>query len=189
MRKELKDFNWHVYGLSLSDYEYTFQIVTEVIRDRKKQLQQKIDTLEVFDGDGNLIDLSTGEGDEAIDDISYYNYIENLYLWHFGLWRLQGVFEGILKQEFFHQEKLPGLKSKLDFIKKLNYRISQSDYDEILEWGKLRNALSHHPPEQYRPCELEEKDLKEYYELVKRITEDLLEQKEKNNDPTKTPMR
>lgn len=62
MRKELKDFNWHVYGLSLSDYEYTFQIVTEVIRDRQKQLQQKIDTLEVFNGDGNLITAPASAG-------------------------------------------------------------------------------------------------------------------------------
>jgi len=53
-----------------------------------------------------------------------------------------------------------------------------------LNWGKLRNALSHHPPEQYRPCGLEESDLKEYYELLKRVTEYLLGQK--NNGTTTT---
>lgn len=185
MRKELQNFDWHTYGLSLSDFDNTFKVVQDIVGDRKQQLEQKIQQLEVYDGDGKLIDKSTGEADEAIDDVAYYNHIENLYLWHFGLWRLQGVFEGILKQEFFPHERLQGgLKAKLGFIRKRGLKIEDSDYKEVLDWAKLRNALSHHPPEQYSPCWLEEDDLKAYKELTKRVTADLLRQKETNTITT-----
>lgn len=181
MRKQLKDFNWHVYGVAISDYNHTFQLVKEIIRDREKQLKYEIDNIEVYDGLGNLIDPETGVANEAIADIAYYNWQDNHFLWHFCLWRLQGIFEGILKQEFLQNINLPGLKSKLDQVRKQNYVIKDSDYEELLEWGKLRNALSHHPPEQNKLPALQEKDIMEYHEFVKNVTNDLLNQKKNKN--------
>ena len=177
LRKELKDFDWHIYGLSKDDFEYTLRLIKEIIADRQSQLQIQIDNIEVYDEKGNLLDNSTGIADEAISDIAYYNYIDNLYLWSFGLWRLQGIFEGILKQEFFPDKRLVGLKSKLDFIQKEEYEISSLDYKELIAWGELRNALSHFPPEQYRPIGLDDKDLEEYIELISRVVDNLIEQK------------
>ena len=177
MRNELKDFDWHIYGLSKDDFEYTLRLIKEIIADRQSQLQIQIDNIEVYDEKGNLLDNSTGIADEAISDIAYYNYIDNLYLWSFGLWRLQGIFEGILKQEFFPDKRLVGLKSKLDFIQKEEYEISSLDYKELIAWGELRNALSHFPPEQYRPIGLDDKDLEEYIELISRVVDNLIEQK------------
>jgi hypothetical protein len=49
------------------------------------------------------------------------------------------------------------------------YTIADEDYAELLEWASLRNALSHSPPEQYRPAMLKEADLLEYKELVERV--------------------
>ncbi|TXE14897.1 hypothetical protein ES692_17695 [Psychroserpens burtonensis] len=163
MREELKNTDWHTYGLSISDYEYTKRLINELICDRNEQIKIKGKELEAKNIDS-----------EAISDLNYYAYVDNLFIWHFGIWRLQGIFEGILKQKFFPNKNLLGLKSKLDFSRKITKKINQADYTELLEWGKLRNALSHFPPEQYRPSLIQESDFTEYLELVKRVTTELI---------------
>lgn len=107
-------------------------------------------------------------------NLLYYADTDNQFIWHFGIWRLQGIFEGLMKQAFCADKKLTGLKSKLDLTRKITNKISHSDYEELLEWGKLRNALSHFPPEQYRPSLVNEDDFKEYLALVKRVTSELI---------------
>jgi len=181
MRKELKDFDWHTYGVSEDDFDYTVRLVEEIIEDRQNHLQTKIDKIKVYDFDGNLIDNSTGVADEAIDDLQYYTYVDHLFLWQFALWRLQGVFEGILKREFFPDKKMQGLKAKLNFVKDLGFTISDKDFQELIDWGQLRNALSHNPPEQYRPAGLGADDIRDYVQLVKRLTADLKKQKSKTH--------
>lgn len=169
MRKELKDFDWHVYGLDISDFDNTLNLIKEIIQDRDLQLKQKIENLELYNENGKLIDIKSEDAFEAIDDISYYYETDNLFLWHFGLWRLQGIFEGILKQNYFPNKRLIGLKSKLEFVRKKGIVIEESDFQELIDWGNLRNALSHFPPEQYRPSGLNEDDLVEYCDLVRRV--------------------
>ncbi len=177
MRKELNNLEWHIYGVSEKDYDYTFRLVKEIINHRQNQINEKIDSIKVCDNKENLLNDSKGITDEVISDLSYYNYVENLFLWHFGLWRLQGIFEGILKNEFFPNKNLQGLKAKLNFVKKLEYVVFEEDFNELIEWGKLRNALSHNPPERYRPSGLREDDVKEYLGLIKRVTKNLKDQK------------
>lgn len=165
MRAELSNNNWHVYGLSTSDYDYTVTLLKDVIIDRQKQLEIKIKKLKKVDYD-------------ATDDLLYYTYIDNLFLLHFALWRLQGIFEGILQQDFFPNKKLFGLKVKLQFIRSIGLIIKDKDYNHLLKWGKLRNALSHFLPEQFRLSFFSEEDIEEYLEFVKRLTKDLQQQKE-----------
>ena len=165
VRKELKNTDWHTYGLSISDYYYTKRLILELIEDRNKQIEIKGKELE-----SQKIDS------EAISDLNYYAYIDNLFIWHFGIWRLQGIFEGIIKQEFFPNKNMLGLKSKLDYTRKVSKKIKQDDYNELLEWGKLRNALSHFPPEQYRPSLINESDFNDYFELLIRVTTELIEE-------------
>jgi hypothetical protein len=111
---------------------------------------------------------------DIMDDVSYYHGLENLILWQMALWRLQGIFEGmiILKYlgDFSLADKLIGLKAKLEEMKKNCYSIDATDYDELLLRGKLRNALSHCPPEQYGYVDLFEKDIQEYIALIKKVT-------------------
>ena len=38
MREELKNTDWHTYGLSISDYDYTKRLINELIEDRNKQI-------------------------------------------------------------------------------------------------------------------------------------------------------
>lgn len=162
MRDTVKDFKWHIYGLSVSDYDDTIRLINDITDDRTQQHNQRVETI---------------EEPEAISDLAHYTYIENLFLWHFALWRLQGIFEGILKQEFFPDVELKGLKAKLDYVLVREFTITNEDYKELLSWGKLRNALSHFPPEHYQPPALEKEDVIEYVNLIKRITNDLLAQK------------
>lgn len=74
---------------------------------------------------------------------------------------------------------LNGLRKKLEEVTKQEYTIDREDYDELLEWANLRNALSHFPPEQYRPAWLLREDLIEYYDLVKKVITDLNNQLKK----------
>jgi hypothetical protein len=177
MKKELLDFDWHGYGLSMRDFGYTLRLVNNIIQDRIDHLPKKIEGATGYDGDGNVLSGSEIE-DEVLDDLAYYTWIDNFYVCHFGLWRLQGIFEGILKHEFGLPENLPGLKKKLDLIQKDGFKIDTADYDEILLWAKLRNALTHNPPEAYRPHGLTFEDVSEYSNLVARVTQHLLDQKQ-----------
>ena len=82
------------------------------------------------------------------------------------------MFEGIIKYTFLPAEKrqgLSGLQRKLQAMRQIGYTLSQSDFDELILWGRVRNALSHAPPEEYRPGPLAEADVWEYKALVEHL--------------------
>ena len=181
MRQELKDINWHIYGLSPQEFEYTLTLVKEFQEARVLQIKEKIKNTHITDQDGNTIPIDSEDAFEALDDIHYYHYIDSITVFQFGLWRLQGIFEGILRQEFFPNQEISGLKKKLDTVRSQGLNISNEDYDELISWARLRNALSHFPPEKFRPIGLDDTDILEYKNLVDRVTEDLIKQKGKQN--------
>jgi len=161
MRPALKNFNWHVYGLASSDFDYTVDIVKRIIRLRGQSVEREVSDLKRDESDA---------AKEVLSDVLYYTWIEDLYFWHFCLWRLQGILEGLISTVFLDPSKtgdLTGLKSRLDAMLKSGYNISPEVYAELLEWSKLRNALSHRPPEQFRPVALDEQDINEYLSIVK----------------------
>jgi hypothetical protein len=176
MRPELKNFDWFVYGLDESDFDYTIELIREIMQDRKAHLQKKLDKVVVYGPDGKPVDKQSPDATDAYDDLIYYHHIGNEYLWHFGLWRLQGIFEGILKEKFFPDKKLSGLHRKVQEVVNQGFKIIDTDKENLFEWSKLRNALSHAPPEAYRPLALTEGDLTEYIDLVKRILRSLEDQ-------------
>ena len=176
MRPELKNFNWFVYGLDERDFDYTIELIREIMQDRKVHLQKQLDEVVVNGPDGKPVEKQSPDGADAYDDLIYYHHIGNEYLLHFGLWRLQGIFEGILKEKFFPSKRLAGLLKKLQVVVDQGFEINKADKEELLEWASLRNALSHAPPEAYRPLGLNEEDLIEYSDLVKRILESLEDQ-------------
>ena len=105
---------------------------------------------------------------------AYYAWVDTVWLWEYCLWRLQGIFEGLIVTKFLPYNKdapqrLIGIKTKLDAMEAAGYSLSTADRVGIMEWAELRNELSHLPPEQYRPIELREDDLLEYRELVFRL--------------------
>ena len=69
---------------------------------------------------------------------------------------------GLIVYSFLPQtplNRMLGLSAKLDAMKKAGYSIKDVEYQEIVSWASLWNALSHSPPEQYRPVPLTEEDV------------------------------
>jgi hypothetical protein len=166
MRNELRgrvEQDYWVYGLDCSDYEYTIQLAMKLKAARLELLQQE--TIRIRE-------RSPEDANDILDDIAYYTHVENDYIWHFCLWRLQAIFEGIIIHKLLSSstERLPGLKAKLDAIKEAGFPLDDEDYEELLDWAKLRNALSHAPPEQYRPGPLQETDVLEFKTLVHNLS-------------------
>jgi hypothetical protein len=161
LRDELKNANWHVYGLSEADFDYTINLVETLIESRIKVARQERENLEN--------DPSDAAG-EILSDVRYYAWIEAQYLWHFCLWRLQAILEGMITNDFLKldsDDKLLGLKARLDAMRSAGYSVPQQVYGELLLWANLRNALSHSPPEQFRPFGIDRKDIDEYLRLLK----------------------
>ena len=164
MREQLKNLTekeYWVYGITERDFDHAVDLVREMIEARNEQLQNLKNRVQT-----ESPDLAA----EILDDVIYYRYTDNQYLWQFSLWRLQGLIEAVISHQLIgdnHNQSLIGLKSKLEKLKTLGYSIEENEIDELLIWAKLRNALSHAPPEQYRPAPLCEEDIIEYKQIVK----------------------
>lgn len=168
MRERLKEFleNEHwVYGLNVSDFFYTMRLAKEFAKAKLELLRQYA---------GRVREENPDSADDILDDISYYTHTDIEYVWHFCLWRLQAIFEGIMVYKILRTEEaeqLVGLRSKLEAIRHAGFTLEDADFNELVDWAKLRNILSHAPPEQYRPGPLQEADVIEYKELVERLSQ------------------
>ena len=164
MRDQLKNLtekDYWVYGVTESDFDHAITIVREMIDARTEQYKAE---------EARVRAESPDVADDILDDVAYYRYTDNQYLWQFSLWRLQGLIEAVIAHQLVETsstKKLFGLKEKLEALKDFGYSIEQQEIDELLLWTNLRNALSHAPPEQYRPVPLREEDIVEYHEFVK----------------------
>ena len=176
MRKELKNIlnkDYWLYGLSERDFDFTLRLTNDIIKAIKsnyKAIEKKVYA------------EKPDSAEDILDDISYYTYLDTIYVLHFCLWRLQAVFEGILYFTFikpFFNKNLVGLKTKLNKARSIGYKLSDSEFDELLLWGNLRNILSHAPPEEFRPINLTKKDLLEYKKLILKICKRWFNEKNK----------
>jgi len=109
---------------------------------------------------------------EVSSDLRYYNHIEKGLLWSFALWRLQGMFEALLISYYLPsgpRKFLIGLEAKLKAVAASGYQINTNDLEALRAWGRLRNLLSHMPPEHFHPVAIDREDVEEYVSLVKRV--------------------
>ena len=168
MRAELKGLSedeYWVYGVKESDIPYTLDLVRQFIATSQDALRKKIHEIRSRDEDEQNIA-------EIQSDVAHYTWVNEQYLWQFCLWRMQGIFEALIVHTFIPDTKgkrLPGLWAKLNAAKDAGLPLSQTDEEELLLWNDLRNAVSHAPPEQYRPIPFEESDLEEYAALLHRV--------------------
>ena len=170
--KGLTEEDYWVYGITESDFDHAVELVNDMIKARKEEYERKAREVRASEPD---------MADDILDDVAYYTYIDNQYLWQFALWRLQGLLEAAIAYQLITtngETRLIGLKSKLEALKSNGYTITQEEIDELLLWAKLRNALSHAPPEQYRPAPLLEEDVLEYQAFVKSLYLRWLSEKE-----------
>jgi len=168
LRDELKGItenDYWLYGLKESDLQYILRLADALVEARKKEIAEKCEQAKEDYPDPSI-------HAEIISDLSHYAWVDEQFIWQFCLSRFQGIFEGLIVNEFLPDETdrfLPGLKSKLQAVRDAGYQIEISKYDELLEWAKLRNALAHAPPEQYRPGPLRRSDILEYKELIEAV--------------------
>lgn len=169
MRDKLKDLtedDYWVYGVRADDLDYTIEIVQEIIARGEKALEAEIAEIHT------RTDLDEQSAAEVHSDVAYYAWINHQYLWQFCIWRLQGIFESLIIHTYLSEKPskiLIGLKAKLVAAKESGYTLDPEDEEELLSWGKLRNSLSHAPPEQFRPAPINEEDVKEYVSLLKSV--------------------
>lgn len=166
MRERLKGLtekDYWVYGINETDFDHAIDLVKDMIQARIEQYQKEAAKIRKEQPD---------VADEILDDVAYYNFIDNQYLWQFALWRLQGLIEAVITHQLIDingSKKLFGLKSKLEALKSNGYDINQDEINELILWANLRNAISHAPPEQYRPTPLNEEDIIEYHSFIKSL--------------------
>lgn len=161
--KEITEQSYWVYGITERDLHHAVELVQEIIEDRTKQWERYARKVKKENPD---------HADDILDDPGYYLGIDNLFLWTFSLWRLQGLIEAVITFKLLDHttSKRPnGFKAKLVALRKAGYTLSDSEYDELIHWAKLRNALTHAPPEVYRPVLLMESDIIEYRELLEKL--------------------
>ena len=80
---------------------------------------------------------------EALADQNFRSVFEVQFVWQFGLWRLQAIFESLIDQRFLSGRKVRGLTKKLQAIAIGGYTMAAADTRELHDWTQLRNALSH----------------------------------------------
>ena len=164
--RKLSESEYWVYGVSEYDFEYAVKLAQKLVQGQ----------FDLFNQYAEKVRHEQPEmADDILDDPAYYTFIDGQYVWHFALWRLQAVLEGLIVYTFLKRtsgDGLDGLKKKLDAMVAAGFNVSDADRDELLAWARLRNALSHAPPESYRPGPLTEADVLEYRDLVVRLCRD-----------------
>ena len=164
MRDQLKNLTekeYWVYGITEPDFDHAVDLVREMIDARTEQYEKEAAKVRAESPD---------VADDILDDVAYYRYTGNQYLWQFALWRLQGLIEAVIAHQLIDVDagkRLFGLKAKLETLQSKGYTVKPEEIEELLLWANLRNALSHAPPEQFRPAPLSEEDIVEYLAFVK----------------------
>jgi hypothetical protein len=170
MRTELRKILEYDFGYSIRDFDHAFQVAKKLDKEKFDGVMRRQAELEKEQPD--LVD-------DIMDDIHWYSFLETFLIWHFALWRLQAIFEGyIVKNLLGDDYKTGGLAKKLKALRQKGFEVSDKDFNELIEWGQIRNALSHFPTSAYTDGILEENDVQEYLTLCKRIVTDLDNQKQ-----------
>ena len=169
MREELKTLtenDYWVYGLREDDFDYTLDLVQELINNNQEKLKVEIaDAKKKYPEEDIWCEIQS--------DLAHYAWVNEQYLWQFCLWRIQGIFEGMILHTFLPEppeKKLIGLKAKLNVANDYGFTLTAEEQQELFHWANLRNALSHAPPEQYRPGPVRKDDIVEYVNFIKSIT-------------------
>lgn len=161
MRQQLQNFEEYFWGLSTDDFAATRDLVKTFMNSYGKEL----DVLKDKEMPAHEYDLYVAQ-----------HYREAQFLLQFGIWRLQGIFEGLLISDF-QVNGITNLWKILEALKKQGYIILKEG--ELREWTRLRNKLTHEATERLHPCptNLIEQDIDEFAQLLLDIYSDLDKQK------------
>lgn len=173
--RQLNDGEYWVYGPGVHEFDNVIELI-------QKYSDYADSCIEKMTSDDSVPEEFEEAHMEVSSDLHYYNYIEKGLLWSFALWRLQGMFEALLISYYLPtkpSKPLIGLRSKLTAITAAGYVTSAEHEAELVEWGNLRNLLSHMPPEQYHPIAVDREDIDEYVDILKTVCESWKRQRER----------
>lgn len=155
MRTGLINFETYFWGLTKDDIVNTAELT-------KSFFKAYMDTVK----------LPTKQLSPEIDLYLSLHIREAQFTLQFGIWRLQSIFETLLKSTF-EIETQKGLWKILYLLKAKGFYILEEK--ELLQWADLRNILSHSAPERLNPApsNLFESDIDEYSSLLLRIYDNL----------------
>ena len=152
MRESLQNHDWHLYGLSIQDIEYTISIEETLREESDEYIKNRWEMERVKNPD---------IADDIMDDIAYYSFVNKQYILEFCIIRILGIFEALIQNSFINEKAPPGLSGKIKKIEKNNYTIENDRKNELRLWISLRNSIIHHPSEIYKPLNLIKEDIEE----------------------------
>lgn len=158
MRSELLELGQYCEPIGLYELRATVELCSELTQSHWSATHRD------FEG-ANLDNHPTIE---ALADRNFATAYEVQFVWQFGLWRLQALFESSLSEQFPETASFP-IGRKLAFLRHRDL-ISDADRQELLKWIHLRNLLSHQPP--HAPTlihQIERQDLEEFAALLTRV--------------------
>jgi hypothetical protein len=173
--RDLTDGEYWVYGPSVYEFDNVIALI-------QKYSDYADACIERMTNNAQVPPEYADAHAEVSSDLRYYAYSEKGILWSFALWRIQGMFEALLVSHYLPAQPpkpLVGLSRKLEAIAAAGYKYSKEQEVELLAWGKLRNLLSHMPPEQHRPIGVDRQDIEEYVTLLKAVCGSLSEQRQR----------
>lgn len=129
MRTELKKFEEYYWGLEKEDFKITCNLVKSFMKAYWNGLSLPKEN-----------QIKTSEVDLFIAQ----HYRETQLLLQFGIWRLQSIFESLIKTTF-NIKRSGGINSLIKELKRKGFVLIKES--ELLQWTKLRNELSHNAPE------------------------------------------
>jgi hypothetical protein len=56
MRKELEDHDWHVYGLKVTDLDFTLRLIDDIVSARASKLREELGSVIVTDEIGTPLE-------------------------------------------------------------------------------------------------------------------------------------
>jgi len=177
MRKALRQLNdgeYWVYGPRIHEFDSVVELI-------QKYLDYADSCIDQMTSDDAVPKEFEEAHMEVSSDLHYYNHIEKGLLWSFALWRLQGMFEALLVSYYLPtkpDKPLIGFRSKLTAITAAGYITTAEHEAELVEWGNLRNLLSHMPPEHYHPIAVDREDIDEYVGILKTVCKSWDKQRE-----------
>jgi hypothetical protein len=176
--RNLTEDDYWLYGPGTHEFDH----VVELVQKYSEYADACIDRMTLNDAvSPEFADAQV----EASSDLRYYNHFEKGLLWSFALWRLQGMFEAVLVSRYLPAKptkRLSGLRAKLEAVAAAGYRTSKVELDELEAWGRLRNTLSHAPPEHFHPVAVDRQDIDDYVALLKRVCESWNAQRPRSPD-------
>lgn len=162
---KLSEQDYRLYGVHSGSYDYTCRVIKNFIEARKRDVDEQFK-------EENIPAEFADAAVEVESDVRYYAHIEESYLWQLCILRLHGLFELFITEKILSNSNdgHRGFMAKLTRARESGFTMSDDEANELEQWNKLRNMLTHVPPEDYHPVAIDELDAKEYSHLITNLS-------------------